>query len=207
MAKQLVTKAAFAGLCGIDRSAVTVQCRKSGLLASTVVDGKIDAGHRDARAYLRRHKARAKAACAPTKSEDDAKEPTGVTDDGTPGFAASLEDLTLRQIGEKFGGWPQFESKLRALKVTEEVREKRLKNDEADGTLIPRELVATHVFGAIDGANKRLLTDTVRTIVRTVYANAKSGIAVEASERQVRGIISKVLEPVKRKAVRALREG
>jgi hypothetical protein len=93
-----------------------------------------------------------------------------------------------------------------ALKTIEEIRGKRLDNDENEGRLIPREKVRVHVFGAIEEANKRLLLDIPKNLARTLYAMAKSGNPVEEAEKTVREKISSVLRPVKDKSARALRK-
>lgn len=204
-AVELVTKADFAGFCGVTRAAITTQCREGGLLAAAVVDGKINLRHPDAQAYEKRSKARGKTDAAPTKAPESRPEPTGMADDGSPEAAAALQDLTLRQIGERFGGLPQFELKVRALKGAEELRAARLRNDESDGSLIDRDLVSTHVFGLIDEANRRLLSDAARTITRQTYAAARSGIDLEKSEQETRKILSKVLELMKQRVAKALR--
>lgn len=122
--------------------------------------------------------------------------------------ADDVEDLlglTLRDILERFGTKTAFKDWLVAVKTIADIREKELKSDETEGRLIDRELVKTHVFGAIEAGNRRLLGDSPKTIARRLYALAKSGAPVEEAEKVVREIISSQLKPVKTTAARVLR--
>jgi hypothetical protein len=201
-----MTKGAFARLAGVTPQAIGVATQKGGQLFDALVGRQIDSRHPDAKAYLKRQKAKAEADGAPTKPADLSPDPGAPQDDGTPGFIDELETLTLRQVEDLYGGLPQYNEHLKTLKLHEEIREKRLKNDETDGSLIERELVQVHVFGTIEQFTQRVLTDAPKTIVRAVESAVKSGVAPEQIERQVRAILSKLLEPVKRKAAKVLRE-
>jgi hypothetical protein len=117
----------------------------------------------------------------------------------------SVADMTIREVIKRFGTVTAFKDWLTSLKAIEDIRERRLRNEEADGRLIPREPVKHHVFGAIDAANRRLLNDSPKTIARRVYALAKTGAAIEEAEQIVREIISSQLRPVKVQAARVLR--
>ncbi|HET9954162.1 MAG TPA: hypothetical protein VFQ61_06650 [Polyangiaceae bacterium] len=117
-----------------------------------------------------------------------------------------IADMTLRQIGAAFGTVTGFRDWLEARRKLEELREKELRNAEADGKLISIKLVRTHVFGAIESGNRRLLTDSPKTITRRLYAAARSDVPMEEAEQMVREIISSQLKPVKETAVRVLRD-
>lgn len=116
-----------------------------------------------------------------------------------------MEDLTLREITDRFGTVTAFKDWLDARKKLSDIREKDLKNEEAEGQLIARDLVEHHVFGAIENANRQLLADAPKTIARRLYAMARSGATMEEAERVVRDIISSQLRPVKATAARVLR--
>jgi hypothetical protein len=206
----LVTKADFAKRAGVTKQAIGIAAGPGGPLEAAVVEGKIDTSSRAAKAYLKRRKAIAKTDGAKTKGAQPKSEPEKSgppVDDGTPGFILDVMGLKLAELSDKFGGRAELTEWLKAGKIAEDWRAARLKNDETDGTLIPRELVATHVFGAIDEQNKRLLTDAVKTVVRTVYSAASAEVPIEQTEKQVRAILAKILDPVKRKASRVLRAG
>lgn len=118
---------------------------------------------------------------------------------------AAYAHLTIHQVVKRFGRLPKFRFWLDARKKIADIREKELKNDETVGRLIERELVRTHVFGALDAMHRRLLSDTPKTIARELYALSKSAAPVEDAEERVRKIISSQLEPVKTKVAKALR--
>lgn len=116
-----------------------------------------------------------------------------------------LPGMTLQQLVERFGTATAFKDYLDARKKIEDIVGKELENDETVGRLISRDLVRTHVFGAIEQANKRLLQDAAPNISRTVYALARRGAPVEDAEREARDVIGRILNPVKDQAARALR--
>lgn len=113
--------------------------------------------------------------------------------------------LSLTALTKRFGTATAFRDWLTAHKAIEDIREKRLKNDEAEGRLIPREPVKVHIFGAIDAVLVRLLRDAPKTIARRLYALAKSEAPVEQAEATTREILSSLLKPVKANAARVLR--
>lgn len=209
--------------------AITKACR--GSLKAACVRDRIDIDHEAATAYLARHgvvlapadgapttspkrrppkaarptaspkmaaeKARAPTASRPVPPSEEAPPPTPELD----AFAEMLAPLVQR-----FGTGRIFRDWLLAVKDIEAIREKRLDNDERQGRVISRELVRTHVFGAIEASNKRLLGDAPRTIARELYALAKSGAPIEEAERAVRESIGSQLAPVKTTAARMLRD-
>lgn len=123
----------------------------------------------------------------------------------------SREDLIrLRKVFApliaRFGTGRMFRDWLDALKGIEDIRKKRLDNEETEGRLISRELVKTHVFGAIEGSHRRLLGDLPKTAVRLVYAMANAKEPIEAAEQRLRDIITTVLRPVKATAERVVED-
>lgn len=141
---------------------------------------------------------------APTEEElDDVRE---IFDGQFDGSAEDLSRLTrdLRPIIRRFGTRHAMKHWLDALNKLEDIRKKRLDNEETEGRLISRELVKTHVFGAIDGAHRRLLGDFPKTITRLLYASANSKEPIEAAEEKVRAAVSTVLKPVKPTADRVI---
>lgn len=118
---------------------------------------------------------------------------------------SEVADMTIRQVVAKFGTVTAFKDWLAALRTIEDVREKNLRNAETDGNLISIRLVRTHVMGALESGNRRLLSDSPKTIVRQVYAAAKSDVPIEEVEHLVREIISSQLKPMKDAAAKSLR--
>lgn len=124
-----------------------------------------------------------------------------------PGSPEDLQELAavLMPLVERFGTDQAFKYWLDALKEIELIREKRLKNAETEGRLISRELIKTHIFGAIEAANKRLLADSPRSIATQVMTLTRAGASFEEAERVVREAIAAQLKPVKTTAARNLR--
>lgn len=142
---------------------------------------------------------------AAASSDGDAAEPE---EDSTDPIAEQLErygDLTLREIVARHGTVQGFRDWLDAAKKIADIREKDLKNQETQGRLIEREFVRTHVFGALEAGNRRLLADSPKTIARRIYALARGDAPLEEAETVVREIISSQLKPVSASAARALR--
>lgn len=117
-----------------------------------------------------------------------------------------LNDMTIREVISRWGTLPQFADVLEARKHIAAIREKDLKNQEKEGKLIPREPIRVLVFGAIDGVNRRLLSDAPKTVVRRIYAMARSGVDAEEAEKVVRDILSATLAPLKTSARRVIRD-
>lgn len=118
------------------------------------------------------------------------------------GSDEDLEQLTefLAPLAERFGMHAGFKDWLQSLKTLEDIRGKRLQNDETENSLISRELVRVNVFGLIEGVFRRLLTDSPKTIARLVYAEATAGRPVEDAEKLVRKQISAQLKTLKARA-------
>jgi hypothetical protein len=225
---QLVSRADAARLKKVSGAAITKACRKQ--LAPALVGDRIDLEHDAARTYFgaalesagdtdgaptAKEKAGARAPAAPTKGRTG-KPPTKPAPTRprppkeSPPPANTVKELDefgslLRPLVARFGTARSFRDYLAALKELETIREKILGNDETEGRLISRELVKTHVLGAIEAGNRRLLSDAPKTIARRVFAAAKSGGTVEDAEQLVREIVGSHLNPVKTTASRLLR--
>ena len=127
-----------------------------------------------------------------------------VTDTGLD--ISRYADMTLRELVDRFGSVRALKDWLEALKKIEDIREKRLNNEEVQRQLISRELVKTHVFGFLEAGNRRLLGDTPKTIARRLYALARSDQPIEEGEKLVREIIGSQLNPQKERVSKLLRE-
>jgi hypothetical protein len=128
--------------------------------------------------------------------------------DGDPLTAANIEryaDMTLRQVSAQFGNLRAFADEADVLKKIEDTRRLYLQNEESEGELISRELVRGHVFSWLDGLARKLLRDSAKTIVRRVYAMAKSGADIEAAEAVARDNMSAQIQPAKAQIGKALR--
>ena len=118
-----------------------------------------------------------------------------------PGYA----DMSIRELVARWGTFRTFADLLDALKTMEDIRKTHLHNEETEGSLISRELVQKHVFGAIEETNRRLLTDSPRTIAGRLLGMANGGATLEEAERTVRELISSQLKLVKAQASKVLR--
>lgn len=201
----------LARLAHVTPAAITKAARAE--LKDACVGKRIDLDHPATQEYLRKHgvdtTSPAKPAAEPQLEPTVARPPNADE-------VRTIGDMKLREVVQRFGGQgPGAEGAALTrigdwqarLKASEEIREKRLRNEEAEGKLIERELVRVHVFGMIDAGNRRLLSDAPRTIARRLYAMAKSGVPVEDAERVVRETISSQLQVVKTHAEQLLRDG
>ncbi len=225
-----VSRAELARLAKVSKPAITKQCDKA--LRPALVGDRVDLDHPLVRAFLLEHgvdlpapahapakgkKTSPTSRAAPTKApatqpkrggKPTAKrpaEPVSELEFGG-GDSEELEAIAdiIRPLVERFGTKRAFRDWLLALKEIEAIREKRLNNEEAEGLLIYRELVRTHVFGRIEACHRRLLGDVPKTLTRRVYALAKNGTAIEEAEATVRELIGSQLDPMKTAVDRTL---
>lgn len=218
-----VSRAELARLAKVSKAAVTKQCGKA--LAPALIGDRVDLDHPLVVAFLREHgvdlpspdraptgtKKRAAApptdpTLAPARPQRRIAKPTAPRPNDAPdgaefggGDSEELEEIAdiIRPLVERFGTKRGFRDWLLALKEIEAIREKRLNNEEAEGLLISRDLVRTHVYGRIEGCNRRLLGDVPKTLTRRVYALAKNGTAIEEAEAVVRELLGSQLDPMK----------
>lgn len=220
---RLVKRSEFARMAGVGSKSISVACQR-GLLQRAFDGAHIDADHEDARAYLKRHgvdldetdlavqaAGHTSAATQVRRGSDDGGGSAGQSvvspPEGGGGSSADLEQLAdaLRPLVSRFGTSTGFAAWLDSLKRIEDIREKRLKNEEAERTLIHFDPVKRLAMGYVDASQRRVLRDASRTIARRVYAMARSGEPVEEAERTVREIIGATLRPVKRQVMRVLK--
>ncbi len=202
--RHLLSKVNAAKRAGIDKATITRKTKEGEELFPALVDGKIDVGHPAFKAFLEKRGVDPNS--FPAFVPPVHTEIKGIEDDGSPQVMTSIQELPLREIGERFGGVEEFTTWLKSIKLSEEIREKRLKNDETDGSMIERELVQSHVFGFIDEVSRRLLSDTAKTLTRVAYANAKGGMEIEKAERETREIIAKTIGPLKRRVSKSIKD-
>src|SRR6478735_5330552 len=196
-ARILISKADLAKKAGKSRATIGKLCL--GRLKPAVVNGKVDAGHPAVVQYLSE---RGVDPTVPAPRKAQRRKTEGHADDGTPEAMASLTQLTLAELERKFGGNEEFAVWLKELKLVEDIRAKRLENEETEGSLIRRDLVETHLLGLIEEQHQRLLHDLPKTLARTLHAHATAGIALEQSEREIRQTLGKTLDATKSKVTR-----
>lgn len=118
---------------------------------------------------------------------------------------APFLNWTLRQLVDQFGTSTAFKGYVDAVDKMAAIRNKNLKSAALEKTLIPRALVQTHIFGAIENNNLRLLGDMPKTIARRARAMIKSGAALEDVETVIRELLGTHVKGVKETAQRVLR--
>lgn len=229
----LVTRAQLAALAGVSRAAVTQACRARGQLAPAVIGDHVDQAHPVVAAWLKGRgvdtttglqvaKSQRPRPTSPTPRKapqrttkggtitrvrvEPVEAPTGHEDDGTAEGIADVADLTLREIGAKFGGQAAFNNWLKSLNLVETIRARRLDNEEAESTLIRRDFVEAQVFGHLEEQAQKLLTELPKTLARTVQAQAKAGLSLSTSEKEIRSAITKTLEATRAKISRKLKK-
>lgn len=217
--KRLVSRSELARIAGCSAMAVTKRCR--GSLSEACEGIRVDVDHPSVVAWLS-ERGKSPPERLPTEAAEageyddialrrgrppkrDTRRPSA-GEEGEPGDISEYADLTLRELTDRFGTVVQFKDWLDARKKIADTRDKELRNEETAGHLIERELVSTHVLGAIAQAFRDLLTDAPKTIARRVYANAKAKVPVEESERLVRELIEPNLVRMKTTAAKVIRD-
>lgn len=218
-----VRKAEFARRAGRGRSTITEACRDGGPLRGAVLDrGHIDASHPAVAAWAtergidpealldtgapQRAPRPPKPPATPDIEAEAAKLPTGIPDLRWPQNPEDIGSFTLNQIIHLWGSLDVLADATDVRKKLADARRLEIGNRTKDGTLIERELVRTHMFGALDGFSRRLLGDAPKTIARRVYNLARTEAPLEDAEAQIRDAISSQLQVVKTQVQRALRE-
>jgi hypothetical protein len=103
----------------------------------------------------------------------------------TPSRGDSVDkflDMSLRELRHSFGLPESMLTWLEIRRKAEDLRGREIVNNERLGSLISRDMVRTHIFGALEQLAQRLLTDTPQTLARRIYALAKAG--AEPAEAQ-----------------------
>jgi hypothetical protein len=234
MAIRHITLTALAGMAGVSKQAISKRCKKD--LAAAMVGGLVDLDHALVVAFLRDRGVKAPSAPrAPTRSAKASREasgaPTGAgdvrdfaiapptgyrpnldADDPAAPFApGSPEDLEylgslLEPLIARFGTDEGCKNYLIALREKENIRAKRLSNEETEGQSIPREFVVTHILSLLEETNKRLLGDMPKTLVRRLFAMAHSGATATDGEREAREAVSSHLDTVRQKIAKTIRD-
>jgi hypothetical protein len=192
--KRLVSRAEVARQAGISRKSVTLACVSK--LKPALTGKRLDIDHPKVIDYIKNAKGRR--ARTGKKNEDNHY---------SKGAALKeYMDWTLHDLVTKFGTDDNFKRWADAAKVLADIRLKDLKADEMKGDLIPRELVKTHIFGALENSNLRLLSDLPKTLSQRLRAHFKSGGTIEKGEKLGRELIGSHLKSLKATAIRVLKK-
>ena len=210
MSQYLVTKAEFANMAQVSQAMIS-QLTRYGELQEIVVGKKVNAAHPKALAYLERSSKFQKTdaegnTIKGTRAQKEAERIRYETESGElPLNIQEFGSWTLQQIANEFGTDSRFSEYLKAVKLQEEIVEKQLRNRERTGENIPRDLVKTHMFGFIDAAFSRLLSDTPRSLAGRIREMVDSGETIERLEEEIRKYISDQIKMLKRQTTKVLK--
>jgi hypothetical protein len=218
---KIVSTKEFAELAGIAPGTVSNALNRPGgkLSAAKMGRGRIDLDHPAADTYLehvRRLQASYKAGRkkrgrgSPNHTGEPAPPPV-VTSEKAAKIISSLPpdirrlvDRPLRELVEQFGTSIEFVDFLKAVREIERIHTQRLKNAQAEGLVVGRDIVRRGVIEPFDLCCKRLLSDGARTIGARVAAMARAGEEDEACEQFVREKLADFIKGVKAAAEKVL---
>jgi hypothetical protein len=234
MAPRHVKQSALAGMVRVSKQAISKRCKRD--LAPAMVGDLINLDHPLVAAFMRDRgvkapsppraptksaKAGRAAPGAPTEPADfddfarrdpsafrpnlDADDPAAVFAPGSPEDLEAIGEM-LRPLIERFGTDEGCKNWMIALREKENIRAKRLSNEETEGQSIPREFVFVHILGLLEETNKRLLGDMPKTLVRRLFAMAHSGATASDGEREAREAVSSHLDAVRQKISKTIRD-
>jgi len=126
----------------------------------------------------------------------------------SPGSPEDVEYLgkLLEPLIARFGTDEGCKNYLIALREKENIRAKRLDNEETEGQAIPREFVVTHIMSFLEELSKRLLGDLPKTLVRRLFSLANTGASHLEGEREAREAVSAHLELANKKISKTIRD-
>ena len=195
--KRLVSRAEVGRQAGVSRKTVTKACVSR--LKAALTGKRLDIDHPAVIDFIETAKG------AKTKKGENLDK----SGNGHYSKGAALEDYmnwTLRDLVMKFGTDDNFKRWADGAKVVVDIQLKDLKAAEMRGELITRDDVKTHIFGAFENSNLRLLSDAPKTISQRLKALFKSGGTIEEGEELVREINGSMLKGIKATAVRVLKK-
>ena len=113
-------------------------------------------------------------------------------------------NMTLNELIQRFGTDIRFLDWLKATKEIEMINERRIKNAQAEGKLVSRELVKGAVLAPIDGVFVKLLTDAATTIASRAHAMVNAGEPENALRAMVEDQLASFIRPAKSRMAEAL---
>jgi hypothetical protein len=204
---RLVNKTKISEMWGKHRTWASQITRSGKALYDSVHDGKIDVESHCYRSYCE--------GLGFTHTEDDRLVPLVKDideiskenlDDGSASGMDHILDMPLRSILNHFGEEAAFSAWLGDIKKAEDIREKRLKNQQTEGSLISREGVKSQLMGLLEELSRRLLLDGAKTITRRNYAAAHADVSIEDAEKETRANMSQNLRKAREGITRRLKK-
>ena len=218
----LSTQLNLARIAGVNKQLVQYQCSKGDLREAMVgptAKRKPDINHPAVHAWLESHgvdpASVPEIAAAAARDGDRMGDPAALPTAGAqrrdrvihgPRDIEEILDWTFRRITDEFQSLEGFANWMTLRRQAADTKRLELANSEKSGRLIDREYVATHVFGALDATQRRMITDAARTLTHRTYAMAAAGKPVEEALRANQEILSSHLKPLKATAARQLRD-
>ena len=193
----LVSRSEFSRRAGITPGAVTKACKK--MLAPATVGKRIDANHPAAIAYINNRTGNTTTVNGWT-AHNEAKKLAALEALKNEPFA----DMTLKQVVKKYGTEAAFSDWLKAIKLIEDIKEKRLKNTETIHELVNRDLIRTGVVESFDMVSDKLLTDGAKIIASNVTMMSSAGRSLEDCEYFVADQISNYIKMMKAESLNRL---
>ena len=172
---EMITKAALARRADVSRAAVGGLTKPGKRLAAAVVDGKVDAAHPLVVEWLAEKSGQAAEAAAASQTGQAPAPAQGQPAVLPHGIPKELEDLTLREVAEKYAGIDGFKRHIDSLKALAEFRYRDLKIKQQRGELIEKEQVRRTLLPMIDTAFQRLVSDVPETLAKLIVARVQSG--------------------------------
>lgn len=220
--QEFISKSAFAERAGVSAAAITKAASKGGRLHDTLCPrGKqIDCEHPAAKAYIREQVEKSKR--GPVNPGKTSKKPSG----GSVGRKAAkedrqqssnegethdvddvidYEDMTVREVVEKFGTDVRFAEYVKAVKEIQSIEKIRIDNRKKKKELLPSE-VFDLLTSEIERCFITVLTDNIKTCASMAHKNALAEIELHETEDFMRDQIGASFSTFKQKMIRALKD-
>lgn len=142
---------------------------------------------------------------APTVANSAAQADNRPPIDQVPENIRAFLSFTLEQLVRMYGTDTAFLDWLRATKVIEDIQATRIRNAEAAGELVRRDVVKVAIIDPFDEVHRRMLSDGAKTIAKRVATMAQAGCSAEEMEKLVRDQLGSFIAPAKDKITRMLK--
>lgn len=214
--RDLLTKRAFAARADVTPALISRETKPGKRLYKAMYGKKIDAFHPDARAFLRKQGKPApdrRSAATHRRGAATVRDNRKLHGDELPappdpaeyGHIAEYLDLTLREVLAQFATDVRFVDWVKAVKEIENIRDKRLRNDEREGQYVPRDLVEK-VLSEFERCFVLLLRDASKTVSAQVHAATKAGGGPSDSIETVQDLIGAPIADAKKRIARWLKD-
>jgi hypothetical protein len=222
--EKLISKASFSRLCGVQPSSVSAACRK--FPPEAIVGGRVDLNNASVIEYVIKHTGK-----PPPENHKDISDGTrkilvgsaarnerkkkaamnamekviADVSDTDPEDISDYNDWPLSKVIAKYGSDAQFCDWLRAVKLIEDISEKRIKNATMEGKLVSRELVLRGIIDPMNSVFTKILTDGAKTATRRMMAMRDVGADFEEIESYLADQMSSLIRPAQDKIKRSIK--